>query len=69
MLLDFVCLCVAGSCHTQNPIKKVFADKGYFGENNREFLSLNNIQDGITSLGSYPTAVLFKKAKDISRYR
>ena len=24
-------LCVAGSCHTKEPIKKVFADKGYFG--------------------------------------
>jgi transposase, IS5 family len=40
-------LCVAGSCHTQNPIKKVFADKGYFGKNNREFLNLNKIEDGI----------------------
>lgn len=40
-------LCVAGSCHTRTPIKKVFADKGYFGEKNREFLSLNRIQDGI----------------------
>jgi len=30
-------LCVAGSCHTQNPIKKVYADKGYFCKNNREF--------------------------------
>jgi len=33
-------LCVAGSCHTQNPIKKVYADKGYFGKNNREFLHM-----------------------------
>ena len=40
-------LCVAGSCHTDNPIKKVYADKGYFGKNNREFLHLNNIADGI----------------------
>lgn len=46
-------LCVAGSCHnlkvtrTKEPIKKVFADKGYFGKPNREFLSLNKIQDGI----------------------
>ncbi|WP_446787209.1 hypothetical protein [Macellibacteroides fermentans] len=36
-----------GSCHTEEPIKKVFADKGYFGKPNREFLSLNNIEDGI----------------------
>src|SRR5450830_1790628 len=34
-------LCVAGSCHTKEPIKKVFADKGYFGKNNRDFLHLN----------------------------
>lgn len=40
-------LCVAGSCHTKNPIQKVFADKGYCGKNNREFLSLNKIEDGI----------------------
>jgi len=43
----FLPLCVAGSCHTQNPIKKVYADKGYFGKNNREFLHLNKIADGI----------------------
>jgi IS5 family transposase len=29
------------------PIKKVYADNGYFGENNRQFLSLNKIADGI----------------------
>ena len=40
-------VCVASSCHTKNPIKKVFADKGYFGKDNREFLHLNNIEDGI----------------------
>ena len=31
-------LCVAGSRHTKEPIKKVYADKGYFGKPNREFL-------------------------------
>jgi IS5 family transposase len=40
-------LCVACSCHTKEPIKKVFADKGYFGKPNREFLSMNKIEDGI----------------------
>ena len=40
-------LCVAGSGHTADPIIKVYADKGYFGENNREFLNMNNISDGI----------------------
>jgi len=35
------------SCHTKDPIEKVYADKGYFGEPNRAFLSINTIQDGI----------------------
>jgi IS5 family transposase len=38
---------VAGSCHTQEPIKTVYADKGYYGEPNRAFLSMNKIADGI----------------------
>ena len=40
-------LCIARSCHTKEHIKKVFADKGYFGKPNREFLVLNEIEDGI----------------------
>ena len=28
-------------------LEKVYADKGYFGKPNREFLSMNNIADGI----------------------
>jgi len=39
--------CTAYSRHTSQPIKKAFADKGYFGEPNRNFLSMNNIEDGI----------------------
>lgn len=39
--------CTVYSHHTDDPIDKVFADKAYFGEPNREFLNLNNIQDGI----------------------
>ena len=35
------------SCHTEEPINKVYADKGYYGEPNRSFLSLNEIRDGI----------------------
>jgi IS5 family transposase len=35
------------SCHTKDPIKKIYADKGYYGEPNRSFLSLNEIADGI----------------------
>ena len=40
-------LCAAASCHTEEPIKIIYADKGYFGEPNRSFLSLNQIKDGI----------------------
>jgi IS5 family transposase len=35
------------SCHTEEPIKKIYADKGYFGQPNRVFLNLNDIADGI----------------------
>ena len=35
------------SCHTEEPIKKIYADKGYFGQPNRAFLNLNDIEDGI----------------------
>ena len=35
------------SCHTKEPIKKVYADKGYHGEPNRSFLHLNEIEDGL----------------------
>jgi IS5 family transposase len=39
--------CTLLSWHTKNPIKKVHAGKGYCGRPNREFLSLNVIEDGI----------------------
>jgi IS5 family transposase len=44
---NFLPYCTAFSRHTQQPIKKVYADKGYAGEPNRDFLSLNKIEDGI----------------------
>lgn len=65
-------LCVAGSCHTKNPIKKVFADKGYFGEKNREFLSMNQIQDGImrkATRGAQLTPYEIERNKAISKIR
>jgi IS5 family transposase len=40
-------LVVTGSMHTPEKINKVYADKGYFGEPNRSFLTLNAIKDGI----------------------
>jgi IS5 family transposase len=39
--------CTAFSRHTKRAIKKVYADKGYAGEPNRDFLALNQIEDGI----------------------
>ena len=39
--------CTIFSRHTNQPVKKVLADKGYFGKPNREFLFMNNIADGI----------------------
>jgi len=39
--------CIAASCHTKDPIGKVYADKGYYGEPNRDFLHMNGIADGI----------------------
>ena len=68
----FLPLCVAGSCHTKDPIQKVFADKGYFGEKNREFLSFNQIQDGImrkATRGAQLTAYEIERNKAISKIR
>jgi len=65
-------LCVAGSCHTKEPIKKVFADKGYFGKPNREFLSLNKIEDGImrkATIGTKLTEYETERNKAISKVR
>jgi len=65
-------LCVAGSCHTKKPIKKVFADKGYFGKPNREFLALNNIEDGImrkATTGTELTEYEKERNKAISKVR
>lgn len=39
--------CTIHSLHTDQELKKVYADKGYHGEPNRDFLSLNHIEDGI----------------------
>jgi len=60
------------SCHTKDTINKVYADKGYYGEPNRSFLSLNEIRDGImrkdtksTKLTEYET----ERNKKISKKR
>jgi len=65
-------LCVASSCHTKEPIKKVYADKGYFGKPNREFLALNKIEDGImrkATTGTELTEYETERNKAISKVR
>jgi IS5 family transposase len=65
-------LCVAGSCHTKEPIKKVYADKGYFGKPNRDFLALNKIADGImrkATTGTELTEYETERNKAISKVR
>jgi len=65
-------LCVAYSCHTKEPIKKVFADKGYFGMPNRDFLSMNKIEDGIMrkeTVGTKLTEYEIARNKAISKIR
>jgi IS5 family transposase len=65
-------LCIAGSCHTAEPIQKVYADKGYFGEPNRAFLAMNGIADGImrkATRGTKLTAFEVARNKAIAKIR
>ena len=69
---NYLSYCTVYSRHTKQPIKKVFADKGYAGKPNRDFLALNNIADGIMRKDS-TTAKLTeyekKRNKKISKVR
>ena len=44
---NYLSYCTIFSRHTKQPINKVYADKGYAGKPNRDFLALNEIGDGI----------------------
>jgi IS5 family transposase len=44
---NYLQYCTVFSRHTKQKIKKVYADKGYAGKPNRDFLALNKIADGI----------------------
>ena len=60
------------SCHTEEPIEKVYGDKGYYGEPNRVFLHLNGIQDGIMRKDTTTaklTEVEIERNKKISKKR
>ena len=60
------------SCHSEEPIKKVYADKGYHGEPNRSFLHLNEIEDGIMrkdTRGAKITKIEIERNRKISKKR
>ena len=60
------------SCHSEESIKKVYADKGYHGEPNRSFLHLNDIEDGIMrkdTRGAKLTKVEIRRNNKISKKR
>jgi len=60
------------SCHTEEPIEKVYGDKGYYGEPNRTFLHLNGIKDGIMRKDTTTaklTEVEIERNKKISKKR
>jgi len=69
---NYIPYCTVYSRHTKQPIRKVYADKGYAGKPNRDFLALNNIEDGIMRKNS-TTAKLTdyerKRNKKISKVR
>ena len=69
---NYLPYCTAFSRHTKQKINKVYADKGYAGKPNRDFLALNKIADGIMRKDS-TTAKLtefeIERNKKISKVR
>ncbi|MEJ2726493.1 MAG: transposase, partial [Deltaproteobacteria bacterium] len=63
---------VIASCQTKDPIEKVYADKGYYGEPNQSFLHLDEIADGIMrkdTVGAKITEIEIERNKEISKGR
>ena len=69
---NYLPYCTVYSRHTQQPIEKVYADKGYVGAPNRHFLATNKIADGIMRKDA-TTAKLtefeIERNKAISKFR
>jgi len=64
--------CTVYSRHTQQPIEKVYADKGYAGAPNRQFLAANEIADGIMRKNTTTTKLTefeINRNKTISKSR
>ncbi|WP_459919198.1 transposase, partial [Desulfocicer niacini] len=58
--------------HTKDKIQTAYADKGYAGAPNREFLALNQIKDGIMrkdNINAKLTEVEISRNKSISKIR
>jgi len=69
---NYLPYCTTFSRHTKHPIKKVYADKGYAGKPNRDFLALNQIADGIMRKDSTTaklTEVEIERNKRLSKVR
>jgi transposase, IS5 family len=60
---NYLPYCTLYSRHTKQSIEKAYADKGYAGKPNRDFLALNKIADGIMRKDS-TTAKLTEYEKD-----
>ena len=69
---NYLAYCTTFSRHTKKPIKKVYADKGYAGKPNRDFLALNKIEDGIMRKDSTTaklTGLEIERNKKLSKFR
>jgi IS5 family transposase len=69
---NFLDYCTVFSKHTKTPIRKVYADKGYAGMPNRDFLATNKIVDGIMRKDSTTaklTDLEIERNKSISKVR
>jgi len=63
---------VIHSTHTNDKISATYADRGYAGAPNREFLALNNIGDGIMrkdNINAKLTDLEIQRNKSISKFR
>ena len=69
---NYLPYCAVYSRHTKQPIEKVYADKGYAGAPNRQFLADNEIADGIMRKDSTTaklTELEIQRNKKISKVR
>ena len=69
---NYLPYCTVYSRHTKQQINKVFADKGYAGKPNRDFLALNHINDGIMRKNTTTTKLTdfeTNRNKQISKVR